>query len=453
MTIAEWRNAGAEVAVIGLGRSGYAATRLLLARGVRVYASDAAAPDRLEAIRRELVPLGAAVDLGMHDLARIRRAAAVILSPGVPPDAEAVAAARDAGVPIRAELDLGIEAMEGTPYVAVTGTNGKTTTTALVASLLRAGGVGAEAAGNIGTPVTELALRADRPDWLAVEVSSFQLHDTPLIAPRVGVVTNLSPDHLDRYRDGAAYAADKALLFRNATATSVWVLNQDDPPSLGLAGDAPGRRVRFSLTGPADGWLDRDRGVLRLGEAPLLARRDLPLLGDHNVANALAAALAVQAALGTPAGVLGRALAAAEPLPHRLETVLDRDGVRWINDSKATNVASTAMALAAMDRPVILLLGGRHKGESYARLRPAIARGCRAVVAYGEAGPRVCRDLGDAVPVIPADALDEAVAAARSAAQAGDVILLSPACSSFDQFRNYEERGAVFRDLAAKEAA
>src|SRR6266436_2576187 len=295
-----WRGpGGGVVAVIGLGKSGVAATRLLAREGVRVYASDASdhpyGGDALETLR---TLRGVALDVGRHDLAQIRGAAAVIVSPGVPHDAPPLAAAREARVPILSEIDLGFQALAGTGtrLIAITGTNGKTTTTALVAHLLRVAGLRAEVAGNIGRPLVDIALGGDRYQWLAVEVSSFQLHDSPNFAPDVGILTNLAPDHLDRYPSVEAYYADKRLLFRNATDRSVWVLNGDDPAVQDLAHGVKGRRLAFSLRGKADAWYDAGRGELRLGEVALVRRHELKLLGDHNVANALAAALAAHAA-------------------------------------------------------------------------------------------------------------------------------------------------------------
>jgi UDP-N-acetylmuramoylalanine--D-glutamate ligase len=445
-----WRAAGAEVAVIGLGRSGVAATQLLARDGARVYASDAAAtPGAAPALAELRALTGVAVETGGHDFARIRRAAAVVVSPGVPPDAPALAAAREAGVAIVSELDLGWRALSGlgTRCIAITGTNGKTTTTALIAHMLRSAGVAAAAAGNIGRPLADLAVAGERPAWLAVEVSSFQLHDSPAFAPEVGVLTNLAPDHLDRYPDLAAYYGDKRLLFRNARPTDCWVLNGDDPAVLDLARGVPGRALRFSLGGAADAWYDGAGRALRLGQAGLLARDELHLLGDHNVANALAATLAARAA-GVPEDAAADALRTFRALPHRLEPVREAGGVLWINDSKATNVASTRVALAAMDRPFVLLLGGRHKGEPYTALASLLAGRCRGIVAYGEAGDLIERDLSGAAPLERGGSFDDVVARAARRARPGDAILLSPACSSYDMFRNYEERGARFRALA-----
>jgi UDP-N-acetylmuramoylalanine--D-glutamate ligase len=359
-----------------------------------------------------------------------------------------LAAAREARVPILSEIDLGFQAVagSGTRCIAVTGTNGKTTTTALVAHLLRGAGVRAEAAGNIGRPLADIAVSGDHYQWLAVEVSSFQLHDSPHFAPQIGIVTNLAPDHLDRYPTVEAYYADKQLLFHNARPTDVWVLNGDEPPVLELAGQAPGRRALFAVRRRADGWYDAGARRLHLGDEPLLARDELRLLGDHNVANALAAALAVREAGVTPA-VIARGLRSFSALPHRLEPVGEVDGVRWINDSKATNIASTVVAVEAMDRPFVLLLGGRHKGEPYTRLAPLLKNRCRLVIAYGESGDLIERDLVGKIALERGTTFADVVARARRAARRGDAVLLSPACSSYDMFKNYEERGATFRKL------
>jgi len=442
------------VAVVGLGKSGVAATRLLVREGVRVYASDSTDHPYAGAAAESLRALpGVEVDLGRHDLAKIRAAAGVVVSPGVPPDAPPLAAARDAGVEIVSELDLGFRALAAageTHCIAITGTNGKTTTTALVAHLLAAAGLKATAAGNIGRPLADVAVSeaADRYRWLSVEVSSFQLHDSPHFAPEVGVLTNLAPDHLDRYPNVEAYYADKKMLFRNASASSVWVLNADDPAVLQLARGAPGRRALFSLKRPTDAWFDTGPRTLRLGGAALVGRDELRLLGDHNVANALAASLAVHEA-GVPTGLIGEGLRSFQALPHRLEPVREVGGILWINDSKATNIASTVVAIEAMSRPFVLLLGGRHKGEPYTRLGPLLATKdrVRLVIAYGEAGPIVEQDLQGQVTLERGTTFEDVVARARRAAKAGDVVLLSPACSSYDMFKNYEERGATFRKL------
>jgi UDP-N-acetylmuramoylalanine--D-glutamate ligase len=441
-----WR--GATVAVVGLGKSGVAATRLLVREGARVYASDAAAaPPGSAAVELLRALPGVEVELGHHDLAKIGAARGVVVSPGVPPDAAPLSVARSGGVPVLSELDLGWRALAGMRCIAVTGTNGKTTTTALVAHLMKTAGLDTVAAGNIGLPLTDLALADQRPQWLAVEVSSFQLHDSPDFAPEIGVLTNLAPDHLDRYPDVAAYYADKRLLYRNASDANVWVTNGDDPASLDLVRGIRGRHVRFAVAGPADAWYDGRARSLMIGGSALLPRDALELLGLHNVANALAAALAVHEA-GIAPGAIAEGLRTFRALHHRLETVAEAGGVRWINDSKATNVSSTAVAIEAMDRPFVLLLGGRHKGEPYTRLGPLLEEKCRLVIAYGEAGPRIEADLAGTVPLERGGDFADVMRRARQAARPGDAVLLSPACSSYDMFKNYEERGRLFERLA-----
>lgn len=446
-----------EIAVVGLGRSGVSATTLLRRLEARVYASDASAsfPGQGDDLRA----LGADVQLGAHDLQRIARASLVVVSPGVSPDAEAPAAARAAGVPVISEIELALAAMPALRYVAVTGTNGKSTVTALVAHLLRSVGVEAEAAGNIGRPLSELALRPSPPPWVALEVSSFQLHDTPSMAPAVGVLTNLAPDHLDRYASVEAYYADKELLFRHATPTSQWVVNADDDAVMAMVKRHAGVQHRFATSGRlCDAFLGgKGKEQLIVRDETLLRRRDLPLLGDHNVANALAAALAVMATDDAHESLDDRArLAAAlrsfRTLPHRLEPVADVHGVLWIDDSKATNVASARVAIESMTRPTILLLGGRHKGEPYRALLDPIARHCRVVLAYGEAAPIIAQDLAGRAAVQRVDGgFDAVMQRARELARAGDAVLLAPACSSFDMFHDYEERGRVFAAAARGE--
>jgi UDP-N-acetylmuramoylalanine--D-glutamate ligase len=445
-----WLQSGREVAVVGLGKSGVSASLLLRDLGIPVYASDTGAGPQFDSWAAALREAGAQVELGGHDLRRIGRAAAAVVAPGVPPEAPPLEAARRAGLEILAEVDIGFLALRGTRCAGITGTNGKTTTTSLVAHLLNAGGLRAETAGNIGRPLCDVARSADRPAWLALELSSFQLHDAPHLDPAIGVLTNLAPNHLDRYRTLEEYYGDKALLFRNAAPSSVWVSNADDPAVQEMVPAVPGSHLRFSIRGRADGWYDRAGGRLMLGDRPLLDRSELPLLGDHNVANALAAAL-VAACAGAAPDRVAEGLRSFRAIPHRVEPVREVDGVLWINDSKSTNVTSTEVAIAALDRPFVLLLGGRHKGEPYTRLvAPLRERGCRAVVAYGEAGPLVMEDLAGSLTVVLAGSFAEVLATARSLARRGDAVLLSPACSSFDMFRNYEERGARFR--AAVEA-
>lgn len=444
-----------EIAVIGLGRSGVSAARLLARDGARVYASDAWRGDAVAQAAADLRAEGIAAEGGTHDLARIGACSLVVASPGVPPNAPPLVRAREAGVPIVSEVEVALHALRGVPYVAITGTNGKSTVTALTAHLLAALGHRAVAAGNIGLALCDVALQAERPEWIALEVSSFQLHDTPGIKPTVGVLTNLSPDHLDRYPSVEAYYADKALLYRNATAASRWVVNADDGPARDLGLAAAGTRWAFSrLDRHAAAHYEAARDALVLFKRPLIARRDLRLMGWHNVDNVLAAVLAVMVADPSHQTKAARATLAAAlrtflGLPHRLELVAEIDGVRWINDSKATNVSSARVAIDAMDRPSIVLLGGKHKGEPYTALLEPLKAHAKLVVAYGEAEPLIAADLEGHVPLVRGgSSFEHVMQRARGAAVPGDAVLLAPACSSFDMFANYEARGQAFRLIA-----
>ena len=443
-----------EVAVLGLGKSGAAATKLLLADGNRVYVSDSGSTPSINDIARQLGDLGADVDVGEHDLERIARASMVVVSPGIDPAAPAILAAREGDRVIVSEIEVALAYLSDSKIIAVTGTNGKTTTTALVRHILRGLGEDAVDAGNIGTPLSDFARRDNRPDWIALEMSSFQLHDTPSIKPLVGVLTNLSPDHLDRYPSSKEYYEDKALLFANATSSSKWVINGDDSRATDMTSGVLGEKHTFSLRETADAWYDDPSGTLNLLGEKLMSRNELGLLGDHNVANALAAALAVSVAARKfrtkeARGQIADALRSFNALAHRLEIVGEKDGVQWINDSKATNVSSALVAIAGMRRPTVLLLGGRHKGEPYTSLAEPIRKTVKKIIAYGEAADESAKDLSDVAPLekLGGD-FDEVMKRAKAAAAPGDAVLLSPACSSFDMFRNYENRGEEFRKLA-----
>jgi len=343
--------------------------------------------------------------------------------------------------------------------------NGKTTTAALTAHLLRHAGIEVGLGGNIGAafgpPASELALLEPAPEWFVVEVSSFQLADTVDFSPDIGVVTNLAPDHLDRYPSLESYYGDKARLFRNATGASRWVLNGDAPEVEALAGDAPGTRFSFSVAGAEGAQAFLREGELHLslpqegegkGNEGLLPVSELPLLGSHNVANALAASLTASLAGARPAH-LSEGLGSFQPLPHRLEPVGWAGGLLWVNDSKATNVAATAGALESLEGPLVLLLGGKDKGEALEPLRQALHAGVRSAVLYGEARGRMVGALEGAVSLRVVDGpFDEAVAVAVDMADPGDTLLLSPACSSFDMFENYEARGSAFTALAGGRA-
>ncbi|MBD0321345.1 MAG: UDP-N-acetylmuramoyl-L-alanine--D-glutamate ligase, partial [Gemmatimonadetes bacterium] len=402
--------------------------------------------------------MGGDAETGGHDLGKLAACDRIVLSPGIPPTAKILKDPAIAHVEVVPEIELAFEQLESR-VIGITGTNGKTTVTALIEHVLRGSGRDAVAGGNIGTALSELALRAPQPEIAVVEASSFQLGMIRSFAPEIGVLTNLAPDHLDWYPDVEAYYADKANLFRNATPASRWVLNAEDERARDLPGDAPGERFYFRVASQPDpgergAFLDPE-GWLTLNvdgtEEALVPAYELKILGPHNAANALAAALAARLA-GADAKSIGHALRGFEAPAHRLQPVGEKGGVLWINDSKATNIASTRVAVRGMTRPVVLLLGGRHKGEPYTELVPELGPNVRAVVAYGEAGPIVEQDLAGHVPVERVDgSFEEVVGRARALAQEGDAILLSPACSSFDMFPNYEERGRRFAELAAED--
>ena len=444
-----------EIAVIGLARSGRAVATLLARTGNSVYGSDSGHGPQLEETARVLANEGVDVDLGTHDVDRVLRASLVVVSPGVPSDAPVIAAALQQGIDVVSEMEIALRFLPDLNYIAITGTNGKTTTTALVAHLLKALDFQSVAAGNIGNALSEVALDPALPHWVALEVSSYQLHFTPSIRPTVGVFTNVSPNHLDRYASVDEYYADKRLLFRNANPESTWVTNADDAAVQQLSADAGGIHVRFSARERADAWFDRERGQLVVLGTSLIGRAELALLGDHNVANALGASLAVL--LASPehrtrdaTDRVAEGLRSFRPLEHRIELVREDGGVVWINDSKSTNVTSTLVAVQGMTRPTILLLGGKHKGEPYTSLASELRRTVKRVIAYGEAARLIARDLEGVVPVeLGGTNFSEVIERARRAAVPGDAVLLSPACSSFDMFENYETRGIEFKRLAS----
>ncbi|HEX6368700.1 MAG TPA: UDP-N-acetylmuramoyl-L-alanine--D-glutamate ligase [Longimicrobium sp.] len=451
--------AGETVGVLGLARSGLAAARLALSRGAAVYASDAGSSDAAKEAAETVRSMGGDAETGGHDLAKLAACGRIVLSPGIPPTAKVLREEAIRGVPVIPEIEFAYDQLDA-PVIAITGTNGKTTVTALIEHLLRADGIDAVAGGNIGTALSELAMREPQPAWAVVECSSFQLAGIDRFTPRIGILTNLAPDHLDWYHDVESYYADKARLFTNASAGSRWILNAEDARARTLIGGAPGTRLYFRVeTAPESedelgGWLSVGELMIRTepGRTERVAdAADLQILGPHNVANALAAALAARLAGASVQGIAD-GLRTFQAPAHRLEPVVERDGVLWINDSKATNIASTRVAVRGMTRPTVLLLGGKHKGEPYTELLPDLD-GVKTILAYGEAAETIVADLEGKAPVERVDGcFEDVVDRARQVARPGDAVLLSPACSSFDMFRNYEERGRRFAQLAREGA-
>ena len=430
------------VLVVGLGASGRAAVQLAADDGSRVRVTDLRPAGELGEALAGLPPLDGLV-AGGHPEGCLDGVDLVVTSPGVEADAPLLRAARDRGLPVLTELEFAWLHRPEAPLVAVTGSNGKSTVTALTAHLLRAGGLEAAAGGNLGPPASELVLGGGWEAWV-LEVSSFQAELLTALHPRVAVLLNLSQDHLERHPTMEDYLAAKLRLFAHQGPEDAAVLSGDDPCLSGAPVTA--RRLLFSLRGPAEGWLDGD--VLRLGTVELVPADALALGGRHNLANALAAALAARE-LGTPVEAMAGALASFRGLPHRHVTVHEAHGVRWVDDSKATNVGAALAALEGYpDGTVHLILGGLGKGQDFTPLAPAVRRAARRVYLIGRDAEVIAGALGDAAPLERCGTLERAVELARDAARPGDTVLLAPACASFDQFADYAERGETFARLA-----
>jgi UDP-N-acetylmuramoylalanine--D-glutamate ligase len=415
--------------VVGLRRSGIAACAAIrrMWPDAEVVATDADPTTDV----RALDGLGVEVRLG-PDPVMADGLTALVKSPGVPGEAAQIAAVRAAGVPVWSEVELAARMLPANPIAGVTGTNGKTTTTHLVGAMLAAGGIECEVAGNVGRAITELPGRIAPGAWIACELSSFQLEDIDTLRCRAALLLNVTPDHLDRHGSLEAYLGAKLRIFENQDPGDTAVLNGDDPVVRAASVPGRGRRVWF---GAADrGSIDWEHARLR---------------GDHNLENALGAA-AVARAAGVGDAAIDAALRAFDPPPHRLESVASGGGVEWVNDSKATNPDAVLKALTAFDRGVHLILGGSLKGSSYSALARVVQAG-PVVHSYliGAAADAIAESLDEAgADYTRCGTLERAVEAAAAAARPGDTVLLSPACASFDQFRDYEQRGDRFRDLA-----
>lgn len=447
------------VLVIGLGRSGLACVDVLRARGVEVYATDEKPVEELAG------PIGAIERAGARFVTPASVAAtamsltSAVLSPGVPPTSPVVRAVNAANVPVIGEIELAYRFCRA-PIVAVTGTKGKSTTTALIGHLLRGCGLRVRVGGNIGNPLIAEVASADELDWVVAEVSSFQLETIRAFKPRVAVLLNIAPDHLDRYYSMDEYAEAKYRIFANQGLNDWFVGNLDDSRISALHWSrgqtrAQARQLWYTLHEHEDraAMFVRD-GMLTYAPVvgdprplPIVARDAIALPGDHNVQNAMAALLAALAA-GCEPVALRDAVASFRAMPHRLETVAEIDGVLFVDDSKSTNPHSTVAALHSYERPIVLIAGGRAKGTSFDELGGAIARRAKAVVAIGEAAGEIVR-ASRGVTAVPAASLDEAVRRARELSRPGDVVLLSPACASFDMFASAEERGRRFAAAVA----
>lgn len=444
----------ARVAVLGFARSGRALAEALVERGVEVAVAD----DRPETAFAEITELrtrGVRFHFGSSSEKALEGADWLAVSPGVPPAHPAVVAARRRGMPVLSEIEIAWRIAEAeTPgrnrWVAVTGTNGKSTTTAWIAEILRSGRTVA-LAGNIGAPLSGF-LGERTPRDFVCEVSSFQLEGIESFRPDVAVLTNVTPDHLDRYASFEEYAAAKERVFSNQRDEDFAVVNADDPVASGVSTEA--RRVPFSRLAPAPGgtWLEDGQIVseVRGARRTVLAAEELALPGAHNLENALAA-VAVAYCLEVPTAAIQKALTGFRGLPHRTELVAEADDVRWVNDSKGTNVDATLKSLEGRPaKSVVLILGGRDKHGDFARLAAPVSRAARAVLTIGEAAPVIEAALAGSASLESCGTMEAAVARAAELAGPGDTVLLSPACASFDQYANFEERGRHFAELARR---
>lgn len=441
------------VLVIGLGLSGVAATELLLSRGANVFALDTATGGALAEQAKKLFARGATIELGATALPS-RAFDFAVISPGVPLDQPLVVAAQARGIPVIGELELGYQQSLAL-NISITGTNGKTTTTELVEHILRNNDLKTIAAGNIGTPLCAVVEKSRALDFLTLEVSSFQLETIQTFRAAVAVLMNITPDHLDRYPNRDDYARAKARLFENQEAFDSAIIQSEALAQLQKLGvRIPSKLITFSATDPlADLYLERGMIISRLENwsGPLLKMENVRLRGPHNAENIMAA-LAVGRVLHIPFDGVVDAIKSYLPAPHRCELVAEINGVRFVNDSKATNVDAVAKALLAMPEKensrepnLWLLAGGKDKGFDYHELGPLLSQRVKGAYLFGETREKISAAWSLFTPCTLVSGLLEAVAAAAQRAVPGDVVLLSPACSSFDQFRNYQHRGEVFR--------
>jgi len=436
------------VLVVGIARSGCAAAHLAARDGAELLVTDCKPAHELENVRDRL-PVGTSTFYGGHPSECLDDVGLVVASPGVSADAPVLVNARSRGIPVLSEIEFAWLHIPAVPLVAVTGSNGKSTVTTLIAEMLTADGRRARAGGNLGTPASELVMQADDWDVWVLEMSSFQTELLTSLRPRVGVFLNLSQDHLERHHDLVSYqhAKQRLLAFQQSSDTAV--LNADDPMVAASPTDAT--VVQFSLNARADAYLDSNE--LHLGAAPLLHLDELALSGRHNAANALAASLAADA-MGVGRDALVSTLRSFAGLAHRHQTVLVHNNVRWVDDSKATNVGATLAGLQGYpDQSVHLVLGGLSKGQSFTCLVREVTRAACRVYLIGRDRQIIATALAGAAPLEDCGTLESAVAAARCAARPGHTVLLAPACASFDQFTGFAERGERFATLASQGTA
>jgi UDP-N-acetylmuramoylalanine--D-glutamate ligase len=440
---------GKRVLVLGLGRSGLASALFLKSHGARVTVSETKSEDQLRDQIPALLDAGIAVETGGHSARTLQNQDLVVVSPGIPVDAPPILQAKNLEQPVIGEIELAFQFLPG-PIVAITGSNGKTTTTTLVGEILKSGGLKTLVGGNIGTAAISLAAQATPETAIVLEVSSFQLETICAFRPKVAVVLNVTPDHLDRHRTFAAYVNAKARIFENQNLDDFAVLNADDPTCVELAGRTRAQVFWFSRKQQLDsGAYVRDNKIvlLRSGSADeVMPTSEIPLKGVHNLENVLAAVCA-GVLMGCTNEKIRDAVRNFKAVEHRLEYTATINGVAYYNDSKATNVDATIKALESFPANIHLILGGKDKGSDYTVLNDLLRERVKRVYTIGAAAEKIQSHIKGATDVVSSGTLESAVKQAASAARSGDIVLLAPACASFDQFQNYEHRGRVFKDL------
>jgi UDP-N-acetylmuramoylalanine--D-glutamate ligase len=446
------------VLVVGLGKSGVASALFLKAHGARVTVSDTKSGDELRNEIPALLDHGITVETGGHGERTFRGQDLIVVSPGVPVDTPQLVQARSLGEAVIGEIELAAQFLPGL-IVAITGSNGKTTTTTLTGEILTAGGLPTLVGGNIGTPAISLAERATRETAIVLEVSSFQLETIQTFRPKVAVVLNVTPDHLDRHRTFEAYVDAKARIFENQRGDDFAVLNEDDPTCVGMAARTRAQVFWFSRQKEVKqgAWV-RDGNILFRDEASsqknqqreIMQVSEIPLKGAHNLENVLAAVCA-GALMGSAPEKIRQAVRDFKAVEHRLEFVATIRGVDYYNDSKATNVDATIKALESFPANIHLILGGKDKGSDYSVLNDLLRQRVKRVYTIGAAAGKIESQIVSpkvgGVEVVHAETLENALRKANAVAEPGDVVLLAPACASFDQFKNYEQRGQAFKEI------
>jgi UDP-N-acetylmuramoylalanine--D-glutamate ligase len=445
---------GKKVLVVGLGKSGLSAALFLRRKGAQVTVSDVRSAESLAKEIPALLDEGIMVEAGGHGLLTFRRQDLIVVSPGVPLETPELEQAKKFGLPVIGELELAGRFLKG-KILAITGSNGKTTTTTLLGEILKEAGISTLVGGNIGVPVVDLIEPSTPETWSVLEVSSFQLESTEEFHPAVSVILNITPDHLDRHGSFENYARAKERIFASQDKDDAVVLNADNARTAQAASRTSARVYWFSIEHRVGqgAWVEDGWVVYReTREAPVeqvIPLGKIPLKGEHNVENVVAAVCAARQA-GAESEAIGRAIEKFQAVEHRLEFVATVNGVDYYNDSKATNVDATAKAVAAFNSGIHLVLGGKDKGSDYTLLSDLLRQRVRAVYTIGAAAEKIEAQLRGVVSLHSCGTLEKAVNAASIAARPGEVVLLAPACSSFDQFENYEHRGRVFKELVAE---